>query len=321
MRFDLADLRLFLAVVEAGSITHGAVAAHLALASASERLRKLEADAGVPLLLRHARGVTTTPAGEALAHHARLILQQQALLRGELHEFAQGTRGTLTLYANTAALTEFLPARLAPWLAARPRLHVDLKERTSAEIVRTVLAGEGLAGLVSDVVRSLATPGLADVQLQPLAPDPLCLIVPATHALANQRALSLAEVLDQPLVGLAGHALQAHVAQQARLLGGTVQWRVQLPGFDGVCRQVAHGVGLAVVPLSVAQRASRRYGVRRVALTDAWARRQLCACFRQWGDLPRPLQDLLAHLGAGPGAMPNPEGDVARAFPAKRGKG
>ena len=64
MRLDLADLRLFIAIVDTGSITGGAAAAHLALASASERLRKMEAEVGVPLLHRHARGVTTTEAGE-----------------------------------------------------------------------------------------------------------------------------------------------------------------------------------------------------------------------------------------------------------------
>ena len=83
MRLDIADLRLFLCVVEAGSITQGAQQAHLALASASERLRSIEEDAGVPLLERRPRGVASTEAGEALAHHARLILQQQALLKGD----------------------------------------------------------------------------------------------------------------------------------------------------------------------------------------------------------------------------------------------
>src|SRR5690606_39154399 len=178
MRLDLADLRLFLCVVDAGSITQGAVRANLALASASERLRSIEADAGVPLLERRHRGVATTEAGEALAHHARIILRQQALLRGELQDFAAGERGTLHLYANTAALTEFLPRQLAPWLAARPRLRIELKERTSAEIVRTIAAGLAQAGIVSDAVEPHG------LRLQPVAKDHLALIVPAGHRLA-----------------------------------------------------------------------------------------------------------------------------------------
>ncbi|WP_142838318.1 LysR family transcriptional regulator, partial [Klebsiella pneumoniae] len=90
MRMDLADLRLFIAIVDSGSITGGAAMAHLALASASERVRKLEAEVGVPLLQRHARGVTLTEAGEVLARHARPLLAQQQRLRQAMSAFARG---------------------------------------------------------------------------------------------------------------------------------------------------------------------------------------------------------------------------------------
>ncbi len=93
MRLDLADLRLFIAIVDTGSITGGAANAHLALASASERLRKMEAEIGVPLLHRHARGVTMTEAGEVLARHARPLLAQQQRLRQAMHAFACGQAG------------------------------------------------------------------------------------------------------------------------------------------------------------------------------------------------------------------------------------
>lgn len=291
MRFDFTDLRLFLSVVDAGSITQGAARAHLALASASERLRGLEQDAGVPLLLRHARGVTTTDAGEALAHHARLILRQQALLRGELRDFAQGSQGTVHLHANTAALAEFLPQRLAPWLAAHPRLNVELKERTSAEIVRAIAAGLAQAGIVSSAIEA---PGLVR---QPLADDHLVLIAPAAHALASARALRLAEVLGEPFVGLEpGSALQEHIDEQARRAGRELAFRVRMKTFEGLCDMVAHGVGIAIIPRSIAMRLRRRHGLRPVALDEAWARRQLCLCFQNWEKLPPPMQSLLLHL-------------------------
>src|SRR5690606_27875771 len=110
----------FLAVVDAGSITHGAADAGLSLSAASERLRDMEATGEVRLLDRGRRGVSPTGAGEALAHHARLILRQMAQMRGELGEHAKGLRTTIRVLANTAALTEFLPRRLAPWLAMHP---------------------------------------------------------------------------------------------------------------------------------------------------------------------------------------------------------
>lgn len=61
IRFDLTDLRLFLHVAEAASITHGAMRANMALASASERIRDMEEALGAPLLERKRRGVQLTP--------------------------------------------------------------------------------------------------------------------------------------------------------------------------------------------------------------------------------------------------------------------
>ncbi|MGE8318010.1 MAG: LysR family transcriptional regulator [Comamonas sp.] len=295
MRFDLTDLRLFLSVVDAGSITQGAARVHLSLASASERLRGLEQDAGIPLLARHARGVSTTDAGEALAHHARLILRQQALLQGELRDFALGSQGTVHLHANTAALADFLPQRLAPWLAEHPRLNVELKERTSAEIVRAIAAGRAEAGIVSSATEA---PGLV---LQPVADDHLVLIAPAAHALADTRSARLADVLGEPFVGLEpGSALQEHINEQARRAGREPAFRVRMKTFEGLCDMVAHGVGLGIIPRSIATRLRRRYRFGVVALEEVWARRQLCLCFENWAALSPAMQNLLRHLGATP---------------------
>jgi DNA-binding transcriptional LysR family regulator len=293
MRLDLADLHLFLCVVDAGSITQGAARANLALASASERLRSIEADAGVALLIRRPRGIATTEAGEALAHHARLMLHQQMLLKDELRDFATGERGTLHLYANTAALTEFLPSRLAPWLAERPRLHIELKERTSAEIVRAVAAGLVEAGIVSNAVEA------GPLQLLPVAKDHLVLIVAKTHRFAPLRQIHLADVISEPFVGLSPeNALQEHLDAHARAAGHPFALRIRMKTFAGLCEMVAHGIGLGILPQSIAGRYQRRYGFRTVALADHWARRQLCLCFRDWHELSQPMRSLFTHLGA-----------------------
>ena len=97
MRFDLIDLKLFLNVVEAGSITAGAERMHLAVAAASTRIRNMEIELGTPLLNRERQGVHPTPAGMTLVHHARLILQQTDRMRGELGEYADGLKGHIRL--------------------------------------------------------------------------------------------------------------------------------------------------------------------------------------------------------------------------------
>lgn len=128
MRFDLTDLRLFLHTAESGSITAGAERAHLTLASASARIRGMEAALGVPLLTRNRRGVETTAAGRTLVHHARVVLQQMERMRGELGEYARGLKGHVRLLSNTAAMTEFLPETLSAFLAQHPEVDIDLEE-------------------------------------------------------------------------------------------------------------------------------------------------------------------------------------------------
>jgi DNA-binding transcriptional LysR family regulator len=295
MRFDLADLRLFVCVVEAGSITAGARQANLALASASERIGNIESDAGVVLLERSRKGVVTTEAGEALAHHARLILRQHDVLQGELRDFGAATRGTLLLYANTAALTGLLPQRLAPWLAQRPRLNMDLRERTSAEIVKMIGAGLAEAAVVSDAVNA------AGLTIQPVAKDPLVLIVPAAHRLAVSREVRFEDVTGEQFIGLeSGSALQDHLDRHAADLRKTLPIRIRMKTFEGACQMVSHGVGVAIIPSAAARRFARRYPFKTVIIEDDWARRQLCLCFRQWHTLSKPMQSLLAHLGGGP---------------------
>ncbi len=101
MRFDLVDLQLFIAVADARSITHGAERAHLALASASARIKGLEAGLGVALLKRGRRGIELTAAGESLLDHARIIMHNVDAMRGDLLAFSRGMKATVRLLANT----------------------------------------------------------------------------------------------------------------------------------------------------------------------------------------------------------------------------
>src|SRR5262249_38604410 len=120
MRFDLVDLQLFIAVADHRSITRGADRAHLALASASARIKGLEEAFGVALFKRGRRGVELTAAGESLLDHARLVIHNVDTMRGDLSRFASGVRASVHLLANTSGLSEHLPKALAPFLLDNP---------------------------------------------------------------------------------------------------------------------------------------------------------------------------------------------------------
>jgi DNA-binding transcriptional LysR family regulator len=290
MRFDLTDLRLFVQVAEASSITHGADQANMALASASARIRGIEEALGVPLLERGPRGVKLTPAGRALVHHAHVVLQQLERMRGELGKYAHGLKGHVRLLSNTIASTGFLPQALAAFLAGHPSVDIDLEERPSHEIVQAVAEGFADAGIVIDMV------DLSNLETFPFATDRLVLIAPRDHPLSSRRQLAFCEVLDQEFVGLsAGRSLQDLLGQQAARAGRPLKLRVRLSAFDAICRMVEHGVGVAVIP-ETATRYHRRSAIRVVHLTDTWALRKLMICVRRFDELSEHAKQLIEHL-------------------------
>lgn len=291
MRFDLVDLRLFLDVVEAASITHGAARSNLALASASARIRGMEETLGAALLTRTRRGVIPTPAGQALAHHARVVLQQIQRMRGELNEYATGLRGYVRLLSNTVALTEFLPRPLAAFLADNPTIDLDLEERPSHVIVQALEDGVADVGVVADTADTRALETFA------FALDRLELLVPRGHALARRRRVSLREVLAEDFVGLEpGSALQQLVDGQAHRLGATLRLRAWVHGTEAVAEMVGRGVGLAVVPEKAAERARGSPAVRAVRLSDDWAHRTLLVATKALSALPAHARRLVEHL-------------------------
>ncbi len=223
------------------------------------------------------------------------MAQQQAQLRGELQAFAHGARGTLHLYANTAALTNYLPSRLAPWLAERPRLHVELLERTSPEVVRAISAGQAEAGIISDAVDA------AGLQQHVVAEDPLVMLLPANHRFASRRSVAFADVAGETFVALAdGNALQTYIEGQARDIGRRLDVRIRMKTFEGVCIMVGHGIGVGIVPRTIARQHRRSTHTIGIPLCDGWAQRRLCACFAEWTQLSPAMRSLLHHLGVQP---------------------
>jgi DNA-binding transcriptional LysR family regulator len=291
MRFDLADLRLFLHVVEAGSITRGAERMHLAIAAASTRIRNMEAALGTPLLHRERQGVLPTEAGRTLLHHARVLLQQSERMRSDLAEFAEGIRGQVKLMSNTNAMTEFLPEPLSAFLAAHPQVNIDLEERLSDEIVAAVAEGTADVGIVA------ATVEMTGLEVLPFRIDRFVLVVGPGHPLSRTERIAFADTLDYDFVGLdRASALQRFLSEKAERVGRRLRLRVQLRSFDAVCRLVECDVGIGVVPATTAERHAKTMSLRRIELTDEWAVRKLTICVRRRADLPIYARELVSHL-------------------------
>ncbi|NBF02556.1 LysR family transcriptional regulator [Pseudomonas sp. Fl5BN2] len=292
MHFDLIDLRLYLNILEAGNITAGATRSHLSLAAASARIRAMEASLGIAFLQRGRRGVSPTAAGQALAQHARTLLLYADHLQQDLAEYAKGVKGQVRLLCNTTALSEYLPEVLADFLHSQPHVDIDLQELPSQRITHALRQGAAELGIVSDAVD---TQGL---MTRPFRDDPLVLVMPREHALSSQPSPSFSDTLAHDYVGLASHsALAVYLEEQALHLGRRMQLRIRAEGFDALLRMVARGAGLAVVPLAALQR-NPHLALQARPLSEAWARRRLLLCARDFEGLPLYAQSLCLALQA-----------------------
>ncbi len=291
MHFDLIDLRLMVRIAESDSLTRGAESSHMSLPSASTRVKNLEESIGVKLLNRTPQGVTLTPAGQALVHHARLVLGQIESLRGDLQEYAKGIKGHLRVFANTTALGEFLPPVLRTYLLSHPDVNIDLKERLSHDIVRAVTEGQIDIGIVAGHVRTENLEVLAYRQ------DRLALVVPAGHPLAGAPSIAFEQTLDFDHIGLhEASAIHAFLRQVCDGLHRRLPLRIQVGNFEAACRMIEANVGVGILPESAARRHAQSMAIGIVPLRDEWSLRALLICMRKLDALPgfaRDLVDLL----------------------------
>ena len=191
MRFDLVDLQLFIAVCETRSITNGAQRLHLALASASARIKGLEQALGVALLVRGRRGVELTPAGESLLDHARIVIHNVEALRGDLQAFSRGVKATVRFLANTSGLSEYLPKALAAFLGQHPHISVDVEERESGDIAHAILTGSADLGFAAEH----ALPD--SIERIPFSEDLLVLIVARADGPAGRRESDFGDLSER----------------------------------------------------------------------------------------------------------------------------
>ena len=291
-RIDLTSLQLFVAVCELGSIGRAAEREFIAASAVSKRLSDLETAVDTALLYRHSRGVTLTPAGESLLHHARTVLFGLERMQGELSEYADGVRGHVRMHANISAIVQFLPEDLGAFARAHSQVKIDLQEHLSPDVLHAVQEGAADLGICNT-----GGSGASALQSRPYRSDNLMLIVPAGHDLSARAAIYFEEVLDWDIVGLHANssislAMRAAAAQAARPL----RQRIQVTGLDAMCRMIDNGLGVGLLP----DRAfALMHGVGRLAavpLQDTWAHRELRLVARDFDALPVTARLLAEHL-------------------------
>lgn len=290
MALNLASLTLFLHAVESRSLSKAAQRCNIALAAASRRIALLEEILKVSLLERSNRGVKPTPAGMALAVHARELLQSVDRLTAELSDYASGVKGRIRLHANTSAMTQFLPEHLASFSTKFPDVRIELEEQRSHTIVQSLAMGRVDVGII---VKGLPTESLETFSYRT---DELVALLPKHHPI-RARKIAFERLLEYDFASLESTtSITRSLLAAAADVNRTLRLRVQVWSFEAMARMVQAGLGIGVLPHLPAKTYAVALGLRVVPLLDNWAKREHLVCVRDFKGLPVHARGLVEHL-------------------------
>jgi len=290
-RFNLVTLTLIAAVARSGSISAGAKALNMAIAAASKRLADFEDECGVAIFVRHRDGVTVSQEGPPIIRRIEALLIEVENLALDVSEQSSGAVGQVRIWVNSGAMDLSFPEDIAAFMRSNPSVRVDLQEASSAEIMRAVTAGQADIGVFADTHKA------HELQAYVYQIEELVLVTPKAHALADLRQTTLKAALDYDFVGpLQGTPLDSRVIASMHLLRRVKKTRLQVRGAERICRMIAAGIGIGILPRAAAQRHLARLDLRAVRLDEAWARRNLLLGVRDMGSLQPAARMLVSHL-------------------------
>lgn len=194
---DLNLLHTFVIVAEAGSMGDAAVARGYSAPAVSQQMSRLENTLGVALLERHSQGVYLTHAGEVLLGHARAVLGSVSELERSMEIVKDPTGGRLRVETFSSAAASLIPAAIVALREQFPKARLqtfDYTQRFDALVncrVDLVVAHE------YDYV-PLSIPD--SVECVDLGDDPVCVILPPAHRLADRKEIRLNELFDEEWV-------------------------------------------------------------------------------------------------------------------------
>ncbi|WP_119157165.1 LysR family transcriptional regulator [Caldimonas tepidiphila] len=290
---DLKTLRLLVAVCEHQNIARVAEQEHIEPSAISKRIAQMEAVLGTPLLTRVRRGVQPTAAGLALVEHARTVLFTMERLQNDLAALSRGVTGHVRLLATASAIAESLLDDVAAFMREpeHRNIKVDIEERFSQDLVRTLREGSSSVGVCWDGT------DLSGLQRRAYRQDRLALAVHPQHPLVGQRELRFEQTLDHEHVGLPpSAAVHQQLQRAAASLGRTITYRVIVSNFDSAFRVVAANLGVSVIPIQVSATYEQMLGIRSIPLTDPWAERNFAICFRDCQALQPAAQRMVDYL-------------------------
>lgn len=243
---ELRHLRYFVAVAEEGSLLTAAQRRlNTSQPSLSRQIRDLEAEVGVQLLDRKARGISLTPAGRIFLDHARLaLLQVEAAVDGA-RRTAEPKRPSLSIGFLVGLEVTWLPHLLRILREEAADIEVTLSSLSSPELALALMRGKLDIAFLRTEKQSLG------LSFKLLAEEPLIAVLPAGHRLASRKKISPQDLASEIYVSSArtSPVLQEVILDYASKAGIALKARYEGENISSAMSLVVSTGGVTLVPL------------------------------------------------------------------------
>jgi DNA-binding transcriptional LysR family regulator len=244
---NVGRLRVLAEVARCGSFSSAADALSYTQSAVSQQVATLEAETGMTLLERHARGVRVTLAGQALVEHAEGILARLETAEAELSAIAGLRAGRLRMASFPTAGATLMPLAIATFRSTYPEIELTLSEGEPEEIAPRLRAGEFDLALLFEFEQPDA--GLDSLTRVELLEDPMYLALPREHPLAEKSGLRLGDLRSEAWVQASRSSPCArHVVRSCHVAGFEPNVSFESDDYQTVQGLVAAGVGVALIP-------------------------------------------------------------------------
>src|SRR5438270_11407232 len=245
---NVGRLRVLCEVVRRGSFSAAAASLTYTQSAVSQAIATLEAETGATLVVRDRRGIRPTAAGSTLVQHAEAIFAQIDSAEADLAAVLGVRGGRLRVASFPSAGATLIPLAVAAFRRDHPDVVLTLAEGEPGEIAPRLRAGEFDLALLFEFPGVRERPG-ADLRNVILLEDPMHVALPATHPLAHEPELALADLRDQAWVQTSVSSPCArHVVRSCFAVGFEPHVAFESDDYETVQGLVAAGVGVALIP-------------------------------------------------------------------------
>jgi DNA-binding transcriptional LysR family regulator len=192
----LEKIRLFLVVLEEGSLRRAAVRLRISQSAITRQIQLLEIELGGPVLERTSAGVRPTNGGRALAERGKTLLADYDSTMAEFRRLNRGESERLRIGYIASAVQEYLGPALAVLRRAYPRLKVNMLDQTPGEMIIALRQGKIDLALTSLGVDLLSR----DFDTRKLATVRSLVALPVSHRFATERQVSLSQLKGETFV-------------------------------------------------------------------------------------------------------------------------